>query len=129
MHYTDGNPRLLNGNGGLTSWDENRVNCYHALGRVRSWRIPPTWSYKDWVEEISAVAICEAYTAESLFDPSQSIPLQVFVRSRVLARALSRYRQEWAFARRRSQEQETKLDDFPEMNSVCDPAHADCNWA
>jgi len=52
----------------------------------------------DWFEEISAVAISAAYEAELAFDSSRGVPLAVFVSSRVLARSLTRYRQEWSFA-------------------------------
>ena len=76
--------------------DELRAN----LQRIYSWRIPPNWSPTDWRQEIGAVAVIAAWEAEQVFDPSYGIPVNAFVRSRVLACALARYRKEWAFATR-----------------------------
>ena len=70
------------------------------LRRICSWRIPPNWNKADWFEEICAVAMAAACEAELSFDRSRGISLVVFVRSRVLARTLTRYRQEWKFAHR-----------------------------
>lgn len=66
--------------------------------RVRSWRTPPNWSFSDWCDEILAAAISSAWQAKQDFDPSRGIPLAEFVSSRIKARALTRYRQEWRFA-------------------------------
>ena len=71
-----------------------------CLRRIRSWHIPPNWSRPDWFEEIGAVAVAAACEAESRFDPLRNVALSSFVHSRVLSRALTRYRQEWAFLQR-----------------------------
>jgi RNA polymerase sigma factor (sigma-70 family) len=66
--------------------------------RARSWRTPPNWSFSDWRDEVLAVAISSAWQAKQDFDPSRGVTLAEFVSSRVSARALTRYRQEWRFA-------------------------------
>jgi RNA polymerase sigma-70 factor (ECF subfamily) len=63
------------------------------------WRVPPNWSPRDWSKELSAEVIAAACEAEHDFDPTRGVPLAAFVRQRVLARALRRYRQEWSYAR------------------------------
>jgi RNA polymerase sigma factor (sigma-70 family) len=70
------------------------------LRRIYTWRVPPNWSPRDWREELEAEAIAAAWEAEQAFDPTRGVPLPAFVHSRVLARALTRYRREWAYARR-----------------------------
>lgn len=66
--------------------------------RARSWRTPPNWSFSDWRDEILAAAITSAWQAKQDFDPSRGVPLAEFVSSRITARTLTRYRQEWRFA-------------------------------
>jgi RNA polymerase sigma factor (sigma-70 family) len=66
--------------------------------RARSWRTPPNWSFSDWRDELLAVAISSAWQAKQDFDPSRGVSLADFVSSRIKARALTRYRQEWKFA-------------------------------
>lgn len=66
--------------------------------RARSWRTPPNWSFRDWCDEILAAAISSAWQAKQDFDPSRGVPLAEFVSSRIKARTLTRYRQEWRFA-------------------------------
>ena len=53
--------------------------------------------------------------AELDFDPTRGVPLPAFVHRRVLARALTRYRREWAYARRCGLRSET--DRFEDINS------------
>jgi DNA-directed RNA polymerase specialized sigma24 family protein len=71
-----------------------------GLCRVRSWRAPPNWSVIDWQEELGAVAMLAAWQAKQDYDPLQGVPLDGFVYSRVLAHALTRYRQEWRYSLR-----------------------------
>jgi RNA polymerase sigma factor (sigma-70 family) len=47
-----------------------------------------------------AEAIAAAWEAERDFDPTRGVPIAAFVYGRVLARAWTRYRREWAYARR-----------------------------
>jgi DNA-directed RNA polymerase specialized sigma24 family protein len=67
--------------------------------RVCSWRIPTHWSRSDWCEEIVATGTASVCQAELEYDPKYGIPYNVFVYHRVLARCLTRYRQEWTYAR------------------------------
>ena len=46
------------------------------------------------------MAAIAAWEAEQVFDSSHGISINTFVRYRVLAHALARYRKEWAFATR-----------------------------
>ena len=68
------------------------------LKRVGYWRLPPNWSFADWSHEIRAHSICTVCQAQSDYDPSRGVPLWAFVYQRVITRALTRYRQEWAYA-------------------------------
>jgi len=71
-----------------------------CLRRVRSWRAPPNWCIADWFDEVAAVATGAAWEAQRQFDPARGVPIDAFVHSRVLARTLTRYRQEWGFGTR-----------------------------
>ena len=73
----------------------------HRFARpINQWRVPPNWSAQDWREEMEAEVSAAAWEAECEFDPARGVPPEYFVRRRVLARALRRYRREWAYARR-----------------------------
>jgi RNA polymerase sigma factor (sigma-70 family) len=86
-----------------------------CLRQISSWRVPPNWSRRDWYEEMRAEANAAAWEAELDFDPTRGVPLPAFVHGRVLARALTRYRREWAYARRCGLRSET--DRFEDINS------------
>ncbi len=49
------------------------------------------------MEAEATAAACEA---QRDFDPTRGVPLAAFIHRRVLARALTRYRREWAYGRR-----------------------------
>src|SRR5712691_8467433 len=66
--------------------------------RIGSWRVPPNWSAAQWSEEVVAVAQLAACEAESDFNSSHGVTFGSFVYYRVMARALTRYRQEWVYA-------------------------------
>ena len=73
----------------------------HRFARpIYQWRVPPNWSAQDWREEMKAEVSAAAWEAECEFDPARGVPPDYFVRRRVLARALRRYRREWVYARR-----------------------------
>ena len=97
---TKGEPRTR----GRNWWLDIPLRCQAefraCLRRVCSWRTPPNWGRAEWFEEIGAVAAAAAWKAETGFDPAYGISVSAFVRYRVLGRALTRYRQEWAFASR-----------------------------
>ena len=91
--------------GGTHSWDAafspaclpTLIRCYH---RVRAWRLPPNWSAFDWSEELKEVLCVAAWQAETNFDPSRGVPFDRFLYQRGMARALTRYRQEWCYGTR-----------------------------
>jgi RNA polymerase sigma factor (sigma-70 family) len=63
-------------------------------------RVPPNWSARDWHEEMRAEAIAAAWEAQCDFDSASGVPLEAFIHLRVLARSLSRFRRECAYASR-----------------------------
>ena len=69
-----------------------------CLRRIRRWPMPPNWSRPDWLEEASACGALAACQADRDFDPLRGIPFEGFVYARVMAAALTRYRQEWSYA-------------------------------
>jgi hypothetical protein len=75
-----------------------------CLKRILRWRVPPNWSISDWRNEMRAEAACAAWQAACDYDPSLGVPFGAFARSQVLTSALTRYRQEWAYAFRWAQE-------------------------
>jgi DNA-directed RNA polymerase specialized sigma24 family protein len=72
----------------------------NALKRIHRWYTPPNYSAKDWTEEMQAHGSAAAWQAQCDFDPKRDVPLPAFVYQRVLARALTRYRQEWTYGAR-----------------------------
>ena len=80
-----------------------------CLRRIRRWRVPPRWSRRDWLEEIGAEATAAALQACRDFDPDRGVPRAAFLRRRVLAAALARYRREWSLAIR-----QVSLEEFGE---------------
>lgn len=70
-----------------------------CLRRVSYWRLPPNWSHHDWMEEATGHAALAACQAFADFSPDRGIPLERFIRHRVMAGILTRYRQEWSYAR------------------------------
>lgn len=80
-----------------TAWPTLWARCW---SRIRTWRIPPRWSSRDWWDEAraqGALAACEALRA---FDPSRLVPLDAFLYRRVVESVWTLYRQEWSFSRR-----------------------------
>lgn len=71
-----------------------------CLSRICSWRTPPNWSNREWFEEIKAHAIAASCRAMCEYDATRGVPLEAFVYQRVIARALTRHRQEWNYALR-----------------------------
>jgi RNA polymerase sigma factor (sigma-70 family) len=89
------------------SWDhELSATLDRCLKRICGWQPPPNWSAADWYHEITAHANCAVCQAERDFDPSRGVPLGGFAYQRVLARAFTRYRQEWTYARRHTSDSE-----------------------
>jgi RNA polymerase sigma-70 factor (ECF subfamily) len=94
-----------------------------SLRRVRAWLVPANWSSGDWFEEIGAHGRAAAWEAACDYDPAYGVPLNAFVRQRVLTRALTRYRQEWTHARRclsgaAEAEAARQPEEFPALGSV-----------
>ena len=73
---------------------------FRCLRRILSWRLPPNWSRFDWREEVREILGVSAWSAQSEFDPTRGIPFPAFLHQRLMARALTRYRQEWTYGLR-----------------------------
>ena len=71
-----------------------------CLKRVRGWQAPPNWARADWLKEAEAQGRVAALEALGQYDASRGVPPAGFTMSRIMARVLTRYRQEWAFASR-----------------------------
>jgi len=74
--------------------------CRQRFLRVCSWRVPPRWSPRDWFAEMRSVGSAAGLLAIKDFDQAKGGSLSLFVGQRVLARSLTRYRQEWSYASR-----------------------------
>src|SRR6266581_4482059 len=66
--------------------------------RIRSWRVPPNWSQRDWFQELAAVGTAAAWQAVCEFDAARGVPLAGFGYCRTMTRCLARYRKEWRYA-------------------------------
>ncbi len=80
-----------------TAWPVLWARCW---GRIRTWRVPPRWSRRDWCDEARAQGEATACGALRDFDPHRLVPLDAFLYSRVVDAVWTRYRQEWAYGRR-----------------------------
>jgi hypothetical protein len=81
----------------LPDWLDIWAGC---LRRIHAWRVPPHWSARDWSEEMQAHCAAAAVQAVFEYDGTRGVPLGSFVRWRMMAGALTRSRQEWAYALR-----------------------------
>ncbi len=68
-----------------------------VLGRVSSWRTPPHWSRRDWLNELRAIVRSAAACAVLSYDKERGVPLAAYIYIRSLAAAWTRYRQEWCY--------------------------------
>ncbi|MCS7186884.1 MAG: sigma-70 family RNA polymerase sigma factor [Armatimonadota bacterium] len=71
-----------------------------CLREASRWSKPPNWSEKDWREEMRAVAMLALWSAICSYDSRSQVDMNRFVKSRVKAALLQRYREEWRFAKR-----------------------------
>ncbi len=71
-----------------------------CLKRFRRWQIPPNWAFGDWIKEMAGQGHVAAWEALGQYDATRGLGPATFVMCRVMARCLTRYRQEWAFAGR-----------------------------
>jgi DNA-directed RNA polymerase specialized sigma24 family protein len=86
----------------LGEYPEEWITILSCLKRIRKWRVPPHWSYREWFEEVDAEATTAALQAKRDFDPGMGVPWGVYLRRRVMNAALTRYRREWSYAIRRA---------------------------
>lgn len=67
--------------------------------RVWNWPVPPNWNGTDWRREVTAIADAAAHEASCSYDPAYTHGPAVYLSSRIMGQLLTRYRQEWRFAR------------------------------
>ena len=100
-----------------------------CLRRIRAWRVPPNWALPQWHEEIEGHALAAACDAQAAYDPARGVPFGAFVYQHVMARVLTRYRQEWSYARRCVCQVESKGDVCPDCAAPGVPDHCDLDEA
>lgn len=100
-----------------------------CLKESNQWNKPPNWSEADWREEMKAVTLFALWSAICSYDHNSQIAIDQFVKLRVKAALLQRYREEWRFALRfrcypYSQQDEESgeaemmpLDELPEISA------------
>ena len=71
---------------------------HNSFRRICSWHVPPNWSTSDWFKEIKAHGVAASLEAFCDYDAGRAVPLEAFVYQRVIARVLTRHRQEWRYA-------------------------------
>lgn len=89
-----------------TVWREGRHMGWivrQCVRRVCHWPVPPNWTGAEWMREVAAHGDAAALEASCQYDATRGGEPAVFLMSRVMARLLTRYRQEWNFARRVTQ--------------------------
>jgi hypothetical protein len=69
-----------------------------AFARVSSWRTPPNWSRRDWVDEAQGIIQSAAACAVFDYDVERGVPLRAHIYVRAVAAAWTRYRQEWSYS-------------------------------
>jgi sigma-70-like protein len=68
-----------------------------AFGRASSWRTPPHWSRRDWLDEVRAILNSGAVCAGLKYDENRGVPLGAHIYMRSVAAVWGRYRQEWSY--------------------------------
>lgn len=71
-----------------------------VLHRISHWRTPTNWSLSDWASEEHAVVNQSAFQTITEYRGKPEASLARVVYFRALARALTRYRQEWLYSSR-----------------------------
>ncbi len=83
-----------------------RVNTEQAGGeslrltRIRTWHVPPGWSFRDRCDEARAHCEGAACVALSEFNAHRQVPLDYFLYRRVVDAVWTRHRQECSYGRR-----------------------------
>lgn len=100
-----------------------------CMRRICGWRVPPNWSQRQWHEEIEGHALAAACEAQTVYDPARGVPFGAFIYQRVMARVLTRYRQEWSYARRCVCELGAEGGECPECTAPAQPELGDLEEA
>ena len=89
-----------------------------CLREVSRWKTPPNWSEKEWQEEMKGVAFLAGWVAFYSYKSHQKIPTSQFVKGRIKAALLQRYREEWRFASLCQPFVQSSDDDVGEANEM-----------
>ena len=109
---------------GTNNPSELNVVLERCFSRISFWRTPPNWSNQEWLEEIKAHAIAASYRAICEYDPTRGVPLEAFVYQRVIARVLTRHRQEWSYALRFASNSDSEKEENIDSSSSRDRSDA-----
>lgn len=78
--------------------EEREIAVRYCLRRVATWKTPPNWSRRDWMEEMAAEAEAAGWKASCEHTPGSVYSLFQFVYRHSWNACLQRYRQEWRYA-------------------------------
>jgi DNA-directed RNA polymerase specialized sigma24 family protein len=84
-------------NGSCSEEGEMGEAVRRAFGRASSWRTPPHWSRRDWLDEVRAILHSGAVRADLHYDEERGVPLRAHIYMRSIAAVWNRYRQEWSY--------------------------------
>ena len=84
-------------NGSCSEENDIREAVRRAFGRASSWRTPPHWSRRDWLDEVRAILRSGAVCARLKYDEERGVPLRAHIYMRSVAAVWGRYRQEWSY--------------------------------
>jgi RNA polymerase sigma factor (sigma-70 family) len=88
------------------AWPVLWARCW---GRIRTWRVPPRWSFRDWCDEARAQGALAVCLARREFDPRRCVPFDAFLYRRVVEAVRTRHRQEWSFGSRAKPDDDVSL--------------------
>jgi DNA-directed RNA polymerase specialized sigma24 family protein len=108
----------------IEEWSQLALVLERCFSRICSWRTPPNWSNREWFEEIKAHAIAASCRAICEYDAARGVPQEAFVYQRVIARVLTRHRQEWAYALRFASHNGSEKDEDIDSSSAHDRSDA-----
>jgi hypothetical protein len=100
-----------------------------CMRRIRGWRTPANWTFLQWREEIECHALAAARVAQAAYDPGRGVPFGAFVYRRVMARVLTRYRQEWRYSGHCGRELGMEPETCAECAGPSTPEHCDLDEA
>lgn len=93
----------------MTRTHEWGILLKYSIRRVHRWQAPPRWTDRDWHDEIRSEIMLAAVLAQETFNVSRGVPWEAYLRQKVVHAALARYRREWSYSLRISQDSEAEI--------------------